>query len=385
MNTCVLGLNAVVTILALCLPVRVAATEHRPATLTTEELRQRLLEANARVRAWYVEYESAREDSTGKPAVSYMHRVVAAKAFDRFFLWNTHGAPWLDWREDPDQQRLFLASGTAITDEAFHRVFRVSPWAADATVPGSAKREFLFVALGWWPLDKRLPPMPGDLPTVLPAVARSPKYVASSRQELVQGRWCHILEYPGRDRLWLDCERNCVIVAREAFDEKGLLRQRIESSRYREVLSGIWVPFEFRNIHFDPARPNPRVENGVKTLDSVLRVIDVRLNDQVTDGVFRFEPLPGSIRIENNRIQQELPGCADYLDKVVDWSQKHFELPSSPSQHEDSGMEAVLEYTIIGAGVATVLAYLFRCRRRPKNTRRGVEPDEALPKSKETV
>ena len=52
----------------------------RPASLSTPVLKQRLAEAQAKMWAWEVEYETARADQCGVPAKSYLHRLVAAKA-----------------------------------------------------------------------------------------------------------------------------------------------------------------------------------------------------------------------------------------------------------------------------------------------------------------
>ena len=71
-------------------------------------------------------------------------------------------------------------------------------------------------------------------------------------QEKVEDRWCHVLEYPGHDRLWVDVERNGALMMQEMFNPNtGALLQRIELKGYREVKPGIWAPREFRNIAFD--------------------------------------------------------------------------------------------------------------------------------------
>jgi hypothetical protein len=54
----------------------------RPPSLSTLVLKQRLAEAQDRLWAWEIEYETAREDRPGVPAESYSHCVVAAKAPD---------------------------------------------------------------------------------------------------------------------------------------------------------------------------------------------------------------------------------------------------------------------------------------------------------------
>ena len=87
-----------------------------PTPLATLALKQKLAEDQARLWAWEIEYESAREDRPGEPAESYLHRVVAAKAPDRFFHWSGHGTPWLDWHDDPYQPRLTVTAERMVAD-----------------------------------------------------------------------------------------------------------------------------------------------------------------------------------------------------------------------------------------------------------------------------
>jgi len=378
---------AFVTAAAVCFPSASMADEQRPATLTAEELRQRLVESHACIRAWYVEYESARELSTGEPKEAYLHRVVAAKVPDHFFHWSTHGTRWLGWREDPYQQRLTLNPSKAVIERPFDHQFRLLSLAPDAPLPGTMPREFLFLALGWWSFPKRPPPLlAGRVPCVLPAIAASPKYVVNPQQEMVRGRWCHILEYPGHDRLYLDCDRGCAILAREVFDpNKEILVQRIESSEHREVQPGIWVPFEFRNMLFDTARSKPEGGKAVTTLDAILKVLEVRLNEQVKDDVFRFEPLPGSIQsIGDDRTEQAVPGGTDYLDEMLDWIQRHFNFPGIPTRDSGSATEALVEYSILGGGVVALIGLFFRRRRHLGNVPRSVVLEDRLAGSRET-
>jgi hypothetical protein len=61
-----------------------------------------------------------------------------------------------------------------------------------------------------------------------------------------------VLEYPGYDRLWIDTERGCALLARETHSSRnGALVQRIELSGHREVAPGIWLPSSIRNIQYD--------------------------------------------------------------------------------------------------------------------------------------
>jgi hypothetical protein len=383
-NIGTLGRNALVAVLAF-FPSIAVATEKRPATLTTPELRQRLRDAATLVRAWYVEYESSRRRPTGELSPRYVHRFVAAKAPDRFFHWSTKGYSWADWREDPYQQRVTLTPTMAVVERPAHRQFRMLSVAPDAPLPGSMPGEFLFLALGWWSFPQRPPPLLANgAPCVLSAVASSPKYVASPQQELVAGSWCDILEYPGHDRLWLDCSRGCALLAREVFDRgTKSLRQRIEAKEHREVEPGIWVPFALRNMIFNVDHSDSQGGKLVKTLDSTVHMLEVRLNEQVLDDVFRFEPLPGSIESVDDKSKQVVPGGTEFLDEMVNWTQRHFHFPGIPARDTGSATEAVLEYAILGGGVAALILLLFSRRRHLRIMSGKVVPENVLTVSKE--
>ena len=344
-------------VIMLSLPTVGMPSEYRQATLTTDELKQRLLEAHRRVRAWYIEYESSRELMENGQEESYLRRVVAAEVPDLYFHWNAHGIPGLEWQEDPLQQRFIMGSGFIVADRPPQRSYTFLTSAPDDPLPGTAPFEFLFVALGWWPFEKRPSPTLFDgAPAVLPAIVASEEYRVHPEQELVGQRWCHILEYPGRDKLWLDCERGCAILIREMYGpDPGRLFQRIEASGHREVQPGIWVPARFRNTV--PGALDPKDKEIV---DSILDVVNVRLNEDVDNDLFRFEPLPGSIELTvDGTVRQEAAGCEDYLNEVVDWMQRNDLVWTAPTGNSGSVL-ALVEYSLLAAGTVALAVVISR-------------------------
>lgn len=304
----------------------------KPAPLSTPALKQRLGEAQARIWSWEIEYESAREVRPGLPAEAYSHRVVAAKAPDRFFHWGSHGVPWLDWRDDPHQQRLTVTAERLIAERPLDRIFNQQALRPDDPLPGTAPQELLLIALGWWPLARRPSPNLVDkLPAALSAVARSSAYQAGPQLEQLAGRWCQVLECPGRDQLWLDIERSCAVVARQISYPRQAIVHRVEFSNFREVLPGIWAPFTLRNIHYERS---PNGAMGKAVIDATLNVLRIRLNEQVDDARFRFEPLPGSVgKIDGQPLRQVVPGGEEYLDEVVEWIRRYSPQATSPTNH----------------------------------------------------
>ncbi|HEY7424962.1 MAG TPA: hypothetical protein VH682_12095 [Gemmataceae bacterium] len=302
----------------------------QPTPLSTPVLKQRLAEAQARLWAWEIEYESAREDRPGVPAQSYVHRIVAAKAPDRFFHWSTHGTSWLDWRDDPLQQRLTVTADRMVAEHPLDRLFNEQRLRPNDPLPGTAPQELLLIAPAWWPLAQRPSPTLVDkLPAALSVVARSSAYQARPQLEQVNGRCCHVLECPGRDQLWLDVERGCALVARQVRYTNPPRVHRIEFANFREVLPGIWAPFTLRNIHYERT-PEGALRNII--LDATLTILRVRLNEQVEDSRFRFEPLPGSVgRIGDRPSRQVVPGGEEYLDDVAEWIRRYSPRAAPPA------------------------------------------------------
>lgn len=353
-----LRMAVLIAVIVLCRPTVCVPSEYRKATLTARELRQRLLDAHRRVGAWYIEYESPRELMKDGQKDSYLHRVVAGKVPDLYFHWNAHGTPGLEWEEDPLQQRFIMGSGVVVADRPPKRIYTFLTLSPDDGLPGTAPYEFLFVALGWWPFEKRRPPTLFDgAPCVLPAIAASEEYRVHPDQELVGERWCHILEYPGKDKLWLDADRGCAILIREMYGPTpGQLFQRIEASGHREVQPGIWIPAKFRNMV--PGAWDPKDK---ETVDAVLNVIRVRLNEDVDDDLFRFEPLPGSIELTvDGVVKQEAAGCEDYLNEVVDWLQRNNLVTMDPAGNSGSLSSALIEYSLLAIGIAVLSVVISR-------------------------
>lgn len=332
----------------------------QPALLSTPALKQLLAEAQTRLWAWEIEYESAREDRPGIPAQSYSHRVVAAKAPDCFFHWNAHGTARLDWRKDPYQQRLTVTADRMFAEYPLHRIFNEQMLRPDDPLPGTAPRELLLVAPGWWPLAQRPSrTLVDNLPAALSAVARSSKYQTRSQLEQVGSRWCHLLECPGRDRLWLDVERGCALVARQISYTNPPLVHRVEFSNFQEVLPGLWAPFTLRNIHYERA---PDGSLGKIVLDGTLNVLRVRLNEQVDDARFRFKPLSGSVgKIGDQPMRQVVPGGEEYLDEVVEWIRRYSPQAPSPTNHT---IWANWSDIVLGALLGGVVAFALFWRPR---------------------
>jgi len=137
-----------------------------------------------------------------------------------------------------------------------------------------------------------------------------------SEQELVNDRWCHVLERGGFDCLWIDSERHGTLVARETCSRlNGALAQRIELGDFKEAANGIWMPYSIRNIHFDfLSSSDSGRQRQVK--NALLQLVSVSVND-VPDSVFTFEPSPGSLHVrDDGTFSQQTAGGVDHIDRL---------------------------------------------------------------------
>lgn len=337
------------------------AVETRPAVLNSEQIRQRLSELHSSIRTWYVEYESLPSNDPLKPPGTYIHRIVAARVPDQYCGLGAKGRATYSWSDDAFHQRFTLNASSAVNEFPLDRVYWFIPLKPEDPLPGTAPQEFLFAVLGWWPFDKRPPPTHHGTPVILRDIACSPKYVVKPEQELVAGHWCHVLEYAGHDRLWLDCERNCALLARETLDSKtGDVLQRIDMKGHREVKPGIWVPMEFRNIMFDLSGQKG---NRRKVADAVFKVLAIQVNDRLPDTLFRFEARPGSIEIlDDGSFKQTVPGGSGYMDEMVGWVQRLGLGPAVRTGGSATSVEAVIEYIV--SIVCAVAIFVLHWRKR---------------------
>jgi hypothetical protein len=92
-------------------------------------------------------------------------------------------------------------------------------------------------------------------------------------------------------------------------------------------------------------------------------ILEVRVNDQVHDDLFRFQPLPGSVQsFADERMEQVVPGGTDYLDEVTSWSKRQLDGPATSEETAGAVYEAAIEYSVIVAGLAILIALAVRRR-----------------------
>jgi hypothetical protein len=308
----------------LATPAGLPATESPRATYTAEQLRAGLLATADKIKSLSVVYRSNDYDPKLFPMGTYLYREIIAQSPGSLHHVSAHGHATLDWKDDPYQQSAYVSGDHAFNEFPVNRKYIETHIGPNDALPGTLPSDFFFLSTGIWPFDGRPAPRPLDRPYMLREVARAKEFsTVRPRQELVDGRWCHVLESPGNDRLWLDTERGCALLARETIVGKWLaVGQRFELGGHREVGPGIWLPRWIHNMQFDYEAPTEEGRRR-KLTDARHEVLRAEVS-RVDDSAFNFRPRPGSL-LENatGAPTQAEPGGLDHLDHLVHWLREH--------------------------------------------------------------
>lgn len=322
------------------------------ATLAAGELRDALKQSQEKVQSLYVIYESDDYDDDTLPKGYMLHRVVACRAPDQLFHWTSHGHASLPWRDDSGQQIARIKNGVVRNEYPINRSFYESSLdLVKDGLPGTLRNEFLFGGVGFWYLPGIKPPRLNDVePFVLSEIAASVSYdTVRPELELVDGRWCHVLERVAKDALWLDVDHGCALLAREAVDPaSGYLGQRLELGGHSEIVNGIWFPKWIRNIRYD---------SGASTSDKRARIwkdathdiLEVRINE-IDDTIFDWEPPAGALRVFDGVPSiQVSAGGIEHLDNVAGWIRRTNDIVTAgaPPNHQWSLYFGVVIVTIV--------------------------------------
>lgn len=296
------------------------------SNFSAAEIRAQLQRSQAMIDSLHVIYYS--HGSAAHTSVSSSH-YVRREFFAKSPCWlvynGSHGHGRLDWRDDPFNQRVYLTKDRFVAEFPFNRIYYEADLAEDDPLPGSLYNEAFFICSGIWPFDSRPPSRPLGRAHMLREICTSDDYgTVRQRQEWVRGRWCHVLENPGLDELWIDVERGCAIVERRLYDSvSGGEVIRIELGGHREISSGIWMPRWIRFVQYDLAIDN--VGGSRRIIKSArLQMESVSIND-VEGAVFEFRPLPGSLAYDYRSpdlVRQVVPGGIDHLDKLIAWARR---------------------------------------------------------------
>lgn len=327
------------------------------ALMDAVELKQKILAHAERLTGLrVVARTTGYEDNTVHSA--YFQKEFTAQSPGLLTFRSGHGHTRLHWQDDPYQQWTHVGPNSAYNIYMVDRTFFPIEMAEDDPLPGTLEGEDFFAATGLWPLRNR----PGiqylGHPMVLREVAATAEYsLVRPQQELVQERWCHVLEWPGLDVLWIDVERGFSVLQRELFQpDKGTLDQRIHTGDHRELEPGIWVPGWYTRTVFDHISEQ---QTGKRTMARRSRtdIIEAELV-QYADSHFTFDPPDGYLKLVRGRQPEPVGnGGTQLLDEIAAWSMRTHASPSL--QQERPWLERRMAFAA-AAIIALALFAMYR-------------------------
>lgn len=110
---------------------------------------------------------------------------------------------------------------------------------------GTYNRDAYFWNLGFAfspELQRRTAP-----PSTIAACLASGQYRLLPKREQVEGAWCHVIEEPDKETIWLDAEHGCLLRRRQtaagSLDGQAIAASDLRTSDVRLVAEGLWLPF----------------------------------------------------------------------------------------------------------------------------------------------
>jgi hypothetical protein len=301
--------------------------------------------------------EDIDESSEGLKNV-YLHRTVIVNKGGTFFQETSHGSTAVPHNFDLLLERYYFDGSTVSRFQPVHRLLWKAKIGPDKTAPSVLGNEFFFVATGYWPFFDISAPRLRDQPYFFADIERDPKlYSVRKELESRDGHWCHVLERPGVDAMWIDHSRNYALMERENRDPKtGALMQRLILSSYREITPGLYLPETIENMQYD-YNSRTETDQGRLVIHSKFKLIRA-CNDSVPDDDVKFTPPSGTAYLhdDSGKIQQIESGGTEVIrDIAIATLHRYPEL-------NQADWQSPIVYAAVGSLAGIVLAMSVRSR-----------------------
>jgi tetratricopeptide (TPR) repeat protein len=117
------------------------------------------------------------------------------------------------------------------------------------------------------------------------------KYQVRAELEPIDGHLCHVVEWPGRDVVWVDAAAGFSVRRRIVRSPSGAVVVELSGWGYREMRPGVWIPLRFDSVNYNaedaPARYRGKV---AKTINMTL--LEARFGKDVPDELFDVRRAP---------------------------------------------------------------------------------------------
>jgi hypothetical protein len=358
----------------------------RAATATLDRIRAAVDQSRRRLRSIEVEFLArGLEPTTGAPEGATLRRVVAARGTSRYVA-SVHTAAGLPERLDVDGNLVVYDGRSKVLTDFRPRLSYGEVFRRDAGLfAWKVQGEFFFECTAWRPPDDDSKPPEVEIAFLLHEALADPQCRVLPRQERVDGAWCHVVERPGVDKLWLDPAIGFALRRRHwLHGQHAAPPIDYELSDYREVAPKVWVPWRLRRVTY---KPRPHKPGGPLSVDSVAEVALLRAEvNRVPEGRFRVDLPPGTLVWDGDaKSYEQVPGGLPLLDAIIALAEARAEVYAKAMAAGGWGRRAYASNTypiavglLLSALAAALLIYRIgasRARRRADGARvSGLSP-----------
>jgi hypothetical protein len=361
--------------------------------LTLDELRNGVARSREKLRSLRVEYSASgyAKDGDREPERIDFYGVVAARGVCRFSD-TAHARDRDGWQRNLERNMIFFTGKTLDVFCPSQMWYETSRNNAQSDHTLKVKREMFLDTLGWWPPDDATPaPRKDDRPCFLhdllarpgvvpppappsrgPHAARERPRPADFRllpaQQQVDGAWCHVVDDPGHDRLWIDPAVGFGVRRRERYaGDPPALVGRYELSDFRQT-AGVWFPWKVRQtVH--TASPRTGAPNALERHVEA-DVVEPELNE-VSEDFFVFQPPAGTlVQDRDTGVTTQVPGGLPFLDSVIRRTADETAARNTPSPRF-AGPEGWEEWVPLLAVIALVVVNVGLVGRMWRGSRQG--------------
>jgi hypothetical protein len=339
-------------------------------------IRAGIAASRARLRSQQAEYVCiGRDPKTGELDPESIHNFVAARGVKRFHE-SGHFTANIPWELDPVRHKVYFTGRTLDLFYPILGLYETSERNAGLQYSWKVQREFFWECQGWWPPDDDTKPFTGQPPFFLHEVLAQKDARVRPYQEQADGAWCHVVEVPGVDELWLDPAVGFALRRRNwSGGEPGALFARYELSDYREAAPKVWMPWKIHRIVYDTR--SPASGRRPVLVDALATVLSVKVND-VPAEVFQFTPPPGTlVQDRDTGKMTQVPGGLSFLDEVIEYTRRiHALRPTAQTATPlSSESQSLHGYCLVGAILVLTALDLYLLRKAVLDLRKTRRAD----------
>jgi len=198
-------------------------------------------------------------------------------------------------------------------------------------------------------------------PHVLRSVNGSSKYVVMPELEKVDDAWCHVVEYPGFDKIWVDEKMNFAIRKRERSELVGDTKLMLASYHFADFkeIQGVHAAFSIsRKIFSNAGTPRDQWNKVVRVSELSVKSLEI---NSLESSQFNPQLDPGTIIIGEDGTNVRVPGASPVtLDKLADVASGVIKKPASKLR----GIVMIANVILIAA-----VALFFLLRKKKESTK----------------